>query len=92
VGRYGGEEILAVVPGVAPHDTLPFEALRQCIAQSPFGEDGAHVQVTCSVGVAWLHPHDSDEFDLIRRADVALYLAKTSGRNRVVMAGESQSA
>jgi diguanylate cyclase (GGDEF)-like protein len=92
VGRYGGEEILAVVPGVAPHDTAPFEALRQCIAQNPFGEDGAHVQVTCSVGVAWLHPHDSDEFDLIRRADVALYLAKTSGRNRVVMAGESQSA
>ena len=87
LGRYGGEEILAVVPGVLPDHRMPFEALRECIARHPFGGDGAHVVVTCSIGVAWLQPQDRDGFDLIRRADAALYMAKTSGRNRVVLAG-----
>lgn len=86
LGRYGGEEILAVVPGVALDHRMPFEALREDIARHPFGGDGAHVVVTCSIGVAWLQAQDRDGFDLIRRADAALYVAKTSGRNRVVLA------
>lgn len=87
LGRYGGEELLAVVPGASSATNATFEALCQCIAQHPFGVDGAHVELTCSIGVAWLQPHDRDGFDPIRRADVALYMAKTSGRNRVVVAG-----
>ncbi|GGA16839.1 ligand-binding sensor domain-containing diguanylate cyclase [Dyella nitratireducens] len=93
LGRYGGEEILAVIPVTSPTSYSPFEALRQCIAQAPFGGDGARVELTCSVGVAWLQPQDRDGFDLIRRADVALYMAKTSGRDQVMVAGEGcQSA
>ncbi|GLQ92044.1 ligand-binding sensor domain-containing diguanylate cyclase [Dyella acidisoli] len=91
-GRYGGEEILAVVPGVSINDPAPFEALRHCIAQRVFTGDGTYVEVTCSIGVAWLQPQDSDGFDLIRRADAALYIAKTSGRNRVVIAGDRRKA
>lgn len=87
LGRYGGEEILAVVPGALRDDRAPFEALRRYIADSPFDGDGECVSVTCSIGVAWLQPRDHDGFDLIRRADAALYLAKTAGRNRVVLAG-----
>jgi len=87
LGRYGGEELLAVIPDAIPASHTPFEALCQCIAQHPFGSDGARVELTCSVGVAWLEPQDRDGFELIRRADVALYMAKTSGRNRVVVAG-----
>jgi diguanylate cyclase (GGDEF)-like protein len=87
LGRYGGEELLAVMPGASPTSHTPFETLCQCIAQHPFGGDGARVEVTCSVGVAWLEAQDRDGFDLIRRADVALYMAKTSGRNRVMVAG-----
>lgn len=88
LGRYGGEEILAVVPRVERHDPTPFEALRHQISKSLFGGDGEHVELTCSIGVAWLQPRDKDAFDLIRRADTALYLAKTEGRNRVVAEGE----
>lgn len=88
LGRYGGEEILAVVPHAVTDDPSPFDALRTFIAKSPFGGDGAHVEVTCSIGVAWLRPQDYNGFDLIRRADAALYMAKTAGRNRVVVAGE----
>jgi diguanylate cyclase (GGDEF)-like protein len=88
LGRYGGEEILVVIPGATPEDPAPFEALRQYIAQSPFDGDGVHLEVTCSIGVTWLRPQDHAGFDLIRRADAALYVAKTAGRNRVVLAGE----
>jgi diguanylate cyclase (GGDEF)-like protein len=89
LGRYGGEEILVVIPGAIPEDPAPFEALRQHIAQSPFVGDGVHLEVTCSIGVTWLRPQDHIGFDLIRRADAALYVAKTAGRNRVVVfAGE----
>ncbi|GAB2575470.1 ligand-binding sensor domain-containing diguanylate cyclase [Dyella jejuensis] len=87
LGRYGGEEILAVVPGATPGDPAPFETLCQHIAESPFGGDGARVKVTCSMGVAWLRRQDHDSFDLIRRADAALYEAKTAGRNRIVVTG-----
>jgi diguanylate cyclase (GGDEF)-like protein len=88
LGRYGGEEILIVIPGAVPDDPAPFEALRGYIAQSPFAGDGVHLEVTCSIGVTWLRPQDHNGFDLIRRADAALYVAKTAGRNRVVLAGE----
>jgi diguanylate cyclase (GGDEF)-like protein len=88
LGRYGGEELLAVIPCAAFHDDAPFEALRQRIAQNPFRGDGISVKVTGSIGIAWLQPQDRDGFDLIRRADGALYVAKTSGRNRVVVADE----
>ncbi|HTV84973.1 MAG TPA: diguanylate cyclase [Dyella sp.] len=87
LGRYGGEEILAVVPGAPLDDPAPFEALRGYIAANPFHGDGERVAVTCSIGVAWLQRHDHNGFDLIRRADAALYLAKTAGRNRVELAG-----
>jgi diguanylate cyclase (GGDEF)-like protein len=43
------------------------------------------ISVSVSVGVTEVHPNDNDIEGILRRADVALYLAKTSGRNRVVL-------
>ena len=89
-GRYGGEEVLAVIPGIPVGHLTPFEVLRHYIAQRAFRGDGVQVDVTCSIGVAWLDAHDRDGFDLIRRADAALYRAKTWGRNRVATAYHDQ--
>ncbi len=85
--RFGGEEFVIVMPDTpAEVAEKVAERVRAEIAQAPFaiGRDGKTIPVTVSVGVSSLQPpHDSVE-TLLKRADTALYEAKSSGRNRVV--------
>jgi diguanylate cyclase (GGDEF)-like protein len=85
IGRYGGEEFLAVLPGCdleASHAQA--ERLRAALAFEPFVAVGISLPVTCSIGVAWReHPLPSHMDAFIREADEALYTAKDRGRNRV---------
>jgi diguanylate cyclase (GGDEF)-like protein len=85
VGRYGGEEFLIVLPGCdAEGARAQAERIRESFSSEPFHARGETVPVTCSFGVAWREvasPEDADA--LIREADVALYVAKGKGRNRV---------
>ncbi|WP_284343703.1 ligand-binding sensor domain-containing diguanylate cyclase [Dyella mobilis] len=85
LGRCGGEEFLVVLPGMQPGDLAPFEAFRLAIANHPLDIEGLLLSMTCSVGVTWLDPRDRVGVDLVRRADAALYRAKSGGRNRVVV-------
>jgi len=82
VGRFGGEEFLAVLPGVGA-DTLPMlgERLRAAIDAAPFAIPGGTLAVTVSAGGAVCGPDETDDA-LIQRADDALYRAKHAGRNR----------
>ena len=68
------------------------ERIRKAVAGAPFGLPcGGHVPVTISVGIAEFDPWAADGDmkslgeALIARADVALYAAKASGRDRVVV-------
>jgi two-component system, cell cycle response regulator len=65
--------------------TMVAERLRRRIATEPFPiQQGARtVEVTISVGISALGPKD-DAASLLKRADKALYRAKSDGRNRVV--------
>ncbi len=85
IGRVGGEEFAILIPGAnLMTGRLYAETARSAMAshQKPFsGPDHA---MTASFGVAALRPGDSLS-DLLRRADVALYQAKSEGRNRVSM-------
>jgi len=84
VGRYGGEELLLVLPGLGPDNSLErLENLRATIAHELFDCEGIGLPVTCSFGVAWLDEHSRGIKPLIALADQALYAAKTRGRNRV---------
>jgi diguanylate cyclase (GGDEF)-like protein len=84
LGRYGGEELLLVLPQAAPQSPFPLvERLRQIIAEIPFSHEASEFRVTASFGVAWLTAASDSAEDLIGRADEALYAAKDSGRNRV---------
>ncbi|MFO7177137.1 MAG: diguanylate cyclase [Pseudomonadota bacterium] len=86
VGRYGGEEFVALIADAGLESTrLVAERLRQQIEMLPPVERGPS-GVTLSVGCTVFDPQkqrDSCE-ELLRRADAALYAAKRGGRNRVV--------
>ena len=85
--RYGGEEFVVVMPDTdAPIARMVAERIRAEIERAPFtlGTDGRTAKVTISIGVSTLlHGKDSIE-NLMKRADMALYDAKSNGRNRVV--------
>ncbi|MBB4132172.1 ligand-binding sensor domain-containing diguanylate cyclase [Xanthomonas sp. 3075] len=81
IGRYGGEELLALLPGLGYEATHRLDALHRGIC-GDYRIDGGLLQVTCSIGVAWFQPGQTLE-QLLARADAALYSAKRNGRNRI---------
>ncbi|MFO0958863.1 MAG: sensor domain-containing diguanylate cyclase [Isosphaeraceae bacterium] len=82
VGRYGGEEFLAILPNTQLEQARTIaERMRLAAAEVATPEIGGH-RVTSSFGAAEAGPDET--FDaLLRRADTALYDAKRLGRNRV---------
>ena len=86
VGRIGGEEFLMVMPEThGPEAVGVAEELRSAIASEvlmPWG-GGDPFQITSCFGVAQLQDRDLNGGSLLARADVALYRAKSLGRNRV---------
>ena len=80
-GRWGGEEFILLAPDLDENGLLKFaESIRESIEQAHFGK----VNVTISIG-ATLARSDDDTSSFIRRADYAMYEAKETGRNKVVM-------
>ncbi|WP_163564561.1 diguanylate cyclase, partial [Klebsiella pneumoniae] len=61
------------------------ERIRERVEEAPFmlRDEGRTIAVTVSIGVAALMPDDTVPGDILKRADLALYRAKHSGRNRV---------
>ena len=86
VARFGGEEIVVVVPDATVGDAKAVaERIRRTIEAMPFPiGPGTAIEVTVSIGVAARGAADAGSADVMKRADVALYKAKDSGRNRVI--------
>jgi two-component system, cell cycle response regulator len=83
LGRYGGEELIAVLPASDVSVAMRVaETMRSAVAANPFATRNGPLAVTVSIGSAtWNGRDDADA--LIKRADEALYRAKSAGRNRV---------
>ena len=82
--RYGGEEFLAIFPGLSKECAL-LAAQRLCraVAAEPFQTtDGHPLNITVSIGITALAHHTSPE-ERMAIADAALYRAKQGGRNQV---------
>ncbi|MEQ8559324.1 MAG: PleD family two-component system response regulator [Henriciella sp.] len=87
VCRPGGEEFLVIMPETTGELAgRAAERIRRSIAADRFALDGNGndvIEVTVSAGVAAYQGEQDTVADILRRADAALYRAKTSGRNRV---------
>ena len=95
--RYGGEEFIVLLPGTDNSSgELLAERMRRAIAASPFIlPNGEKVSITVSIGIAGVSPdRDSNDLkttgdSLIARADVALYRAKSGGRDQVQVSNDA---
>lgn len=86
IGRLGGEEFAILLEGLSLGDASAIaELLRGRMSALKFATEHGAMTLTCSFGVSERHAGESID-DLLKRADVALYAAKTSGRNRVIAA------
>ncbi len=87
--RYGGEEFVVVMPDTSPEvASAVAERLRGVIESAPFTlkSSGTELSVTASFGISTRTSAILTPGHLMKQADLALYEAKNSGRNRVVAA------
>ena len=83
VGRYGGEELMIILPGSSfVGARLRAEQLRMAVQAARIVDGELALQITASFGVASGIPGDYEA--IIQAADAALYKAKNSGRNCVM--------
>ncbi len=83
--RLGGEEFAVLLPGTDLGGARVIaERLRASLEAATMELDGQPLRMTVSIGAAQLRPTDADADAALRRADAALYRAKSEGRNRVV--------
>lgn len=95
VGRFGGEEFVAILPAAQVSEALVVaERLRRHVADLRMGdldsriENGQDDTLSVSIGVSCYGAHGLAMSDLLFAADTALYKAKNSGRNKVVLADD----
>ncbi|WP_371322524.1 GGDEF domain-containing protein [Dechloromonas sp. ZY10] len=91
--RQGGEEFVILLDGIsAEHALLAGERLRASVEAHPCRLGERELQLTVSIGMAVRESGDERFDHLLSRADAALYRAKASGRNRVILASHPGAA
>ncbi len=84
--RYGGEELIMIMPETNIEGAIiPVQRLRRMIEEYDFDYNGVKTKVTASIGLTMNYPEFNSPAELLKSADEALYKAKESGRNRVVL-------
>ena len=92
LARLGGDEFAILLPNVQGNEAEALaERVVRAIAQIPFRFEGQNLRLTTSLGIAYYPTHAADADDLVARADIAMYQAKSAGKNtwRVFRADES---
>jgi len=84
IGRYGGEEFIAVLPETTLNQALiAAERIRACVEESQVRYNKLTFNLSVSIGVVSSFGEEDTPQGLIERADMALYAAKQAGRNCV---------
>lgn len=88
IARIGGEEFVVVLPNHSvEHAVMRAEELQKRIRNEVFIQGDLEIRFTVSMGISQLHENESAS-DWLKRADLALYQSKNSGRNRYTVAGK----
>ncbi|MCT7374898.1 putative bifunctional diguanylate cyclase/phosphodiesterase [Chelativorans salis] len=93
VARIGGDEFIVIMPKL--RQAREVETLCQRIVETlerPFEVDGHQVFSGVSIGVAFAPAHGAERTELTRKADIALYHAKSAGRSRYAIFGNAMDA
>ena len=91
IGRLGGEEFaIVLVDSGADAAAKVADRIRQAIKQVKFPGESGPFNVTVSIGVSEPFFTEPSINEVLERADGALYEAKRSGRDRVIIAPENQ--
>ncbi|MBI4596868.1 MAG: GGDEF domain-containing protein [Candidatus Omnitrophica bacterium] len=86
LARFGGEEFILLLIETELAEAVPIaDRIRQLVEEAPIRAYDETLQQTVSIGLAAYPTHASTLEELIDHADQALYAAKRSGRNRVVV-------
>ena len=89
VYRYGGEEICVLMPETCIQNVImPLERLRKNIEHKQFIYNGKKIHATISIGATTYSKDMRSSSDLIEKSDAALYKAKKTGKNKVVVEHE----
>jgi diguanylate cyclase (GGDEF)-like protein len=82
VARLGGDEFVVLLRGLSETDSLKHVAQKILNAVSqPLSLEGQEFHVTASIGISVYPADGEDELTLMKRADIAMYLAKDEGKN-----------
>ncbi|RKZ98783.1 MAG: GGDEF domain-containing protein [Gammaproteobacteria bacterium] len=85
--RYGGEEFILLLNNTDLFGAQELaERIRKNIEQTPYIYDGKSIKITASIGISTFIENDTSS-DFFKRADEALYRAKSAGRNQVITQG-----
>jgi diguanylate cyclase (GGDEF)-like protein/PAS domain S-box-containing protein len=85
VARFGGEEFVALLPGVEQEEAIVIaDNICRTVAKTPMD----NYQITISIGISTVTDTDTEQ-TLLHQADLALYQSKAGGRNRVTHAAHS---
>ncbi|QUD86225.1 putative bifunctional diguanylate cyclase/phosphodiesterase [Phenylobacterium montanum] len=85
VARLGGDEFAVILPGVrGPEDMERPTRLLMELLRNPMQHGGASLTISVSVGAALYPQDDEDAGQLLKNADIAMYKAKDTGRNKIV--------
>lgn len=86
LARYGGEEFVVILPGTdAKGIGIVSEKIRHLVEKARFTIRDKSIPITVSIGGSHARPEDTNTESIFNRVDTALYKAKQTGRNRVVL-------
>jgi diguanylate cyclase (GGDEF)-like protein len=92
ISRLGGDEFVVLLTDIQSDEDAADAATRfQSVLAEPFTYDDHHFVVTPSIGIAIYPEHGETVEELLMRADMAMYRAKNSGRNRYFFFSETMN-